>query len=431
MVPPALDAEEAVVKLEPEEVRRTPKEVPRGVRRRRSGDARKPRRARSAPAEGLVTPLRLGRSRDQLPAVQGRPVLGGPDRARRLEELKTTYILNKLAHGTKLGYQKGWEQWQLFRAQQGKPLFLDGHTHVARRVDEEDLLAYIVHWAANMGKSDATIKQKLFAVRYMHLTAGYSDPLLWRPRVWAALAGIAKDRDPVKRKFPATPRMLLWVKRHLHNEAGLGAADAAALWAAFAIGFFFMLRASEYLVQPDKHWSRERVIHGSDIVPRFEGCDSRSFSEAHEVVLYIKGSKTDQYNVGCTRNQFESNEELCPVQAMRDFERHFPERLRGTERESPIFRYQGGGWIRREHIQHYLELAAVALNIDPLRMGSHSLRIGGATSMYHSVKDLSRVQRFGRWTSNCFHDYLWENHEGVRNLARRMATDFTELTAPK
>ena len=51
--------------------------------------------------------------------------------------------------------------------------------------------------------------------------------------------------------------------------------------------------------------------------------------------------------------------------------------------------------------------------------------------MYHSVKDLSRVQRFGRWTSNCFHDYLWENHEGVRNLAKRMATDFTELTAPK
>ena len=119
------------------------------------------------------------------------------------------------------------------------------------------------------------------------------------------------------------------------------------------------------------------------------------------------------------------------MQAMRDFERHFPERLRGTERENPIFRYQGGGWIRREHIQHYLELAAVALNIDPLRMGSHSLRIGGATSMYHGVKDLSRVQRFGRWTSNCFHDYLWENHEGVRNLARRMATDFTELTAPK
>ena len=75
--------------------------------------------------------------------------------------------------------------------------------------------------------------------------------------------------------------------------------------------------------------------------------------------------------------------------------------------------------------------ATSSLNIDPLRMGSHSLWIGGATSMYHSVKDLSRVQRSGRWTSNCFRDYPWENHEGVRNLARRMATDFTELTAPK
>ena len=192
------------------------------------------------------------------------------------------------------------------------------------------------------------------------------------------MAGIAKDRDPIKRKFPATPRMLIWVKRHLHTEAGLCPADAAALWAAYAIAFFFLLRASEYLVQPDKHWSLERVLHGSDAVPRAGGCDATSFREAQEVVVYIKGSKTDQYNVGCTRNQFETHEELCPVMAMREFERHFPERVRGSERERPLFRYQNGGWIRREHVQHYLELAAVALNIDPLRMGSHSLRIGGA-----------------------------------------------------
>ena len=31
---------------------------------------------------------------------------------------------------------EGWEQWQLFRTQQGKPLFIDGHSHEARRLDE-------------------------------------------------------------------------------------------------------------------------------------------------------------------------------------------------------------------------------------------------------------------------------------------------------
>ena len=51
--------------------------------------------------------------------------------------------------------------------------------------------------------------------------------------------------------------------------------------------------------------------------------------------------------------------------------------------------------------------------------------------MYHTVKDLARVQQYGRWTPNCFHDYIWENHEGVQDLAAKMATDFTELTAPK
>ena len=98
---------------------------------------------------------------------------------------------------------------------------------------------------------------------------------------------------------------------------------------------------------------------------------------AEELAIYTKGSKTGRLSVGCTRNQFASRERLCPVRAMQRFERHFPERLRGSERERPIFRYQNGGWVRREHVQHYLELAAVALNIDPhpLRTGPRALKL--------------------------------------------------------
>eukprot|EP00974_Lingulodinium_polyedra_P120455 11175092-Lingulodinium_polyedra.AAC.1 len=64
-------------------------------------------------------------------------------------------------------------------------------------------------------------------------------------------------------------------------------------------------------------------------------------------------------------------------------------------------------------------------------MGSHSLRIGGATCLYHTVQDLGRVRRFGRWSSDCFHDYLWESHEAAKGLARQMALDVSELTVPK
>ena len=65
------------------------------------------------------------------------------------------------------------------------------------------------------------------------------------------------------------------------------------------------------------------------------------------------------------------------------------------------------------------------------RFGSHSLRIGGATALYQSTKDLEQVKRFGRWTSDAFHGYLWESHERQRGLATRMAQADGQLLAPR
>ena len=112
-------------------------------------------------------------------------------------------------------------------------------------------------------------------------------------------------------------------------------------------------------------------------------------------------------------------------------ERELPERIRGKKQHLPLFRYTDDSPIKREHIQKYLELAALAVGVPADRMGSHSLRIGGATAMYHVVGDLQQVRRFGRWASDAFHGYLWESHELVENLAHRMARDMSELTAPR
>ena len=51
--------------------------------------------------------------------------------------------------------------------------------------------------------------------------------------------------------------------------------------------------------------------------------------------------------------------------------------------------------------------------------------------MAHVVKDLSKVQRFGRWTSDVFHAYLWDSHEGMAGIATEMAADESELTRPR
>ena len=51
--------------------------------------------------------------------------------------------------------------------------------------------------------------------------------------------------------------------------------------------------------------------------------------------------------------------------------------------------------------------------------------------MYHSVPDLQAVRRFGRWASDAFHVYLWESHEQMQGISRRMALDVSELATPK
>ena len=93
-------------------------------------------------------------------------------------------------------------------------------------------------------------------------------------------------------------------------------------------------------------------------------------------------------------------------------------------------RYEDGSAITRADIQHYLRLAAWAEGWDEEDIGSHSLRIGGATAMYHTVQDLEKVKRFGRWSSDAFHGYLWESHEQMVGIAAAMAADNTELTKP-
>ncbi|CAK0900673.1 unnamed protein product [Prorocentrum cordatum] len=256
-----------------------------------------------------------------------------------------------------------------------------------RLADEEALINFAVLLARVVGRAEGTIKQKLFAVRYAHLVAGYSDPLLHRGRLWSTLAGLKRWQGPeTKRKKPVTP--------------------------------------------DGRSWSFERVLHGEDVEPKKEGKRVASFQDADEMVIYIKGSKTDQLNVGTVKNHYRAGTTLCPIAAMERLQAHHPQRIRGTEERLPLFRWASGTPIRRAEVQHFLTVAGLAAGLSREEIGSHSLRIGGATAMYHVTEDLSRVRRFGRWQSDAFHGYLWESHEPMKGISGKMARDTSSLTNP-
>ena len=69
------------------------------------------------------------------------------------------------------------------------------------------------------------------------------------------------------------------------------------------------------------------------------------------------------------------------------------------------------------------------MDLPPDRFRSHSLRIGGATALYHIYHDVDIIKRHGRWTSGAFQGYLWEANETAKGVATRMARDATTLHA--
>ena len=137
----------------------------------------------------------------------------------------------------------------------------------------------MVHSATNVPKSESTIKTRLAAIRALHVNLGLDDPTASVKRVDLLLQGYARLRGSLMRRHPVTPQMLRWIRTGLRPEASL---DSATLWAALLLGFFFLLRAGEYLA-PGAGERAAKGVRGVDVAPRLQGSPIRSFALADEV----------------------------------------------------------------------------------------------------------------------------------------------------
>ena len=61
------------------------------------------------------------------------------------------------------------------------------------------------------------------------------------------------------------------------------------------------------------------------------------------------------------------------------------------------------------------------MGIPASAVGTHSLRVGGATAVYAVTKgNKDLVQRLGRWASDAFQGYVWEDRTLTLGLAGAM-----------
>ena len=212
--------------------------------------------------------------------------------------------------------------------------------------DEQLLVDYLLHSAVNEHRAPGTLKLRLAAIRSVHLSLGLDDPLDGRGRIAMALAGLRRRYKTPERRAPVTPRMLQWLHQHL----GMQGREGTLMWAVVALGFFFLLRASEIL--PLGYVASSRQLR-ENVALYVNGirCGLHNLRSADEVEITLKGSKT-QYNREISRNHHATGEAICPVKATVELFQRFPLRYGGqTEGSLPLFRTPTGEPIGREALQ--------------------------------------------------------------------------------
>ena len=247
------------------------------------------------------------------------------------------------------------------------------------------------------GNQFGTIAGKLSAVRWYHRRlAGYE------PGVNAShallMSGIRRFSDPILKKQPITARML----RHLFGMLNMENPRHQLLWGGILLGYFFLLRRSEYLKIEGKWYPYALQLGNIKFYNREEQvCNIR---EAMSVGILLTGAKNNQFGRNELRYQHKTNDPvLCPIQAAKWIKlagRHF----KSNESEPAMSTGPNGG-ITSNLVVAILKKLAVQLGLNPKLYASHSIRIGGATVLLNAGCHPLVIKLLGRWLSNCFEAY--------------------------
>ena len=338
------------------------------------------------------------------------------------EEERNQLVMDKISQASQKTYNSQFKWWKRFCHVRGVNPIWRSNQPCAE--SENLVLDFIVHSGLVLNKAPGTVKLRIAAIRNRHLALGLPDPFLHMPRVNLALAGLKRRRGCKERRHPVTPRMLAYLKQRLdpyHSR------DGALVWAALCLGFFFLLRASEFL--DVGRYTPGRGLQGNHVTLFKNGVPLAlaDCAQADEVRLLVAGSKTDIYNRGESRNHFVNHDlaygqRLCVVEAIILFYKHAPQSHHaGGDAFEPLLCDQNGVQLTRETIQAVLREAALAMGTPADSIGSHSLRFGGASALWSAFHDSGLVKRWGRWASDSFHTYLWEDRAGAAGIATAMA----------
>jgi hypothetical protein len=254
------------------------------------------------------------------------------------------------------------------------------------------LLAFVTYIKDRRGILASTARSYVTAVRSICTdmaldVSAFDDPALLRlfkgMKRHEAEERIACDDEPAPPRVPITvdylPSMLAGAKSK-------AARMAAAASVAGVVGLF---RGGEItLKSTDKY----------PLVRRRDVAIIRGFG----VRIRLRKSKTDYFRRGVTVNLASNGSVICPLHwillAM--------DLASDKSLDAALFQELDGSPLKRDTLLKWVRKAAIRAGLPASRVGTHSLRSGGATTLARLGYEDSTIQTLGRWAPQSYQRYV-------------------------
>ena len=335
----------------------------------------------------------------------------------RLMAVEAMWLANSLASNTVKAYEYRFAHFVGFCERAEVSSWLSGEDPVA---DEDALVGFCLYEFEVQGNKHSTTAAKLSAIRWHTMERGYPNPLEGKHVLKRLLAGMKRLRGRVEPKGPLPMEVIVHLYRAVMKRGRLHLKGAVL---AIVVAFFFLLRVSEFAAQ-DSHHMEKFILLRSSVTFRKNTHVCEWYEKPDEVELFIRGSKTDQEMQGCVRCHFKSGSELCPVDALVQwFSLTEGSKIPAS---APLFSVpvgKTGSWsvITRADVSDLIKRAAVDCGIPKSLIGTHSIRISGATHLLLCGCHPLVVQIIGRWRSQCFLRYQRYWSELMHGVPAHMA----------
>jgi len=175
------------------------------------------------------------------------------------------------------------------------------------------------------------------------------------------------------------------------------------MWAALCVGVYGLLRAGEFCIKSQKSTPllRSQVTWNDD-----------------HIVIHLLESETDVFREGVDIRIYSNSSSTCPVAALRRCWLSAPRQTPG----SPLFQDDTGAPLTYTTLLGVVRHLALCCGIDPSLVGTHSLRLGGASTLAILGYPSHVIRNLGRWSSLTYQLYTRINAATFKEVSMRFAS---------